>query len=87
MGNRKPIKCLTQDRRRRQLGGSTNPKVDRSIPEPRVALDASIECVCKCYTTCLTKCFYFWVNESKKHFEFSVRAQKHDTSSTPLKQA
>lgn len=66
---------------------STNQKVGRSIPEPRVAVDPSIECVCEYYTTCLTKCFYFWVNESKKHFEFSVRAQKHDTSSSPLKEA
>lgn len=71
---------------RRWSLSSTSQKVGRSIPEPRVALDASIECVCVSVTQ-HAKCFYFWVNESKKHFEFSVRAQKHDTSSSPLKQA
>lgn len=65
---------------RRWSLSSTNQKVGRSIPEPRVALDASTESVCDCYTTHLAKCFYYWVNENKKHFEFSVRAQKHYTS-------
>lgn len=93
--NSKPIKCLTQDRRRRQPGGSEGgvchspirKLVDQFENQEWPWIHRLSVCVCECYTTCLTKCFYFWVNESKKHFEFSVRAQKHDTSSSPLKQA